>query len=260
MTYLIAAIFGVLLWIGFLRLVRWMKIQRWEWLTVESGGVPWAPIRYFNAIGEEHGNQDILFVSRHDIAECGLVCPRCKANVVERGDFTAVRRTIINGTENEVVKCTGTFFVDELEHPCGLWLAASPDTEHGDHLNDDGTVNATGSNDTPDFWKFKRISPEQALREKYGADVVTSTTGMEIDPSLHTPIPAEPAPPAGQKHNVLMGEELQVAIREALQAEQAKAPIADAMAAPTVVVAKLPDSDITPVVAHPVPAKDGPHV
>ncbi len=259
MTYLLVGIVSILLWLGFLRLVRWAKIRHWEWLAVAAGEVPWASVRYFNAVGEEHGNQDVIFVSRHDIAECGMVCPRCKTAVADRGDFTAVRRTIINGTENEVIKCTGVITVDDMEHPCGLWLAASPDTEHGDHLNDDGTVNATGSNDTPEFWRFKRISPEQAMREKYGADVVIGATGVEIDSTLHVPI-AEPIAPAGHKHDVLMGEELQRAIQQALVVEHTKIPAAEIIPPPPPREEPPRDHDATPMVGHPIPAKDSPHV
>jgi hypothetical protein len=235
---------------------RWLKQS--NWIARASGEVPWAPIRYFNAVGEEHGNQAILFVSRHDLAECGLVCPRCKAQVAERGDFTSVRKTSINGTENEVIRCPGTIIIEELDHPCGLWLAASPDTEHGDHLNDDGTVNTDGSNDSPEFFRFKRISAEQALREKYGADVVTGHMGPEISPTEHVPIAA---PVLTNKHDVLTGEDLQLAIQKARAELESKGGMLPAEVVKTFMASPPLDPDATPVTGapHSLP-KDGPHV
>ncbi len=218
------------------------------WLGRDPDAVPWARVRSFTALGETHGHSDLMFVSRHDIAECGLVCPNCQSIVAERGDFSGVRRALVNGVENEVVKCAGRVTVEgDRDEPCPSWLAASPNTEHGDHLDADGKVSEDGSLDTPDFYRFKRITPEQALREKYGFDMTATPdgTGMQIQDA--TVVPVDP-PKRGNKHDVLVGEELQEAIRKELLAQEAtkKLPV-------------LPDPEATPIVGTPTP-KDSPNV
>ncbi len=249
---------GVLLRLLALKMInRFHWLKQSNWVARANGEVPWAPIRYFNAVGEEHGHQDIIFVSRHDLAECGLVCPRCKAQVADRADFLNVRRTIINGTENEVIKCPGTIIIDQLEHPCGLWLAASPDTEHGDHLNDDGTVNTDGSNDTPEFFRFKRISVEQAMREKYGLDMVHGRMGPEINPDEVIPV----GELVTNKNDVLTGEDLQLAIQKARAELESKGTVLPPEVVKTFMTNPSLDPDATPVTGapHPLP-KDSPHV
>jgi hypothetical protein len=108
---------------------------------------PQAVIPGCDPLGDTPGEHNLYFVSRHDLAECGLRCPSCRAVPAERGDFAAVRRT----QHGEAVQCS-----------CGAWLAASPDTEHGDDLL---------PYDHQLFHTFVRISKAQALRERYGEDM-----------------------------------------------------------------------------------------
>ena len=232
---------GVALWLGFTWIVRRFNlVHRWKLFSriFGDGGVPWASTKSAKTFGDSQGANDIIFVSRHDIAECGITCPMCQTLVADRGDFSGVRRMLINGQENEVVRCTGTRIVElEKEVPCRFWLAASPDTEHGDHLGADGQVVTDGSADEPDFYRFKRITADQALREKWGMDVapiVDEESGMRINPQTFTPVGA------GKKNDVLAGEELLNAIREAQLKQDAEK-----------VETKPPDPDQTPVTKQP---------
>ena len=151
------------------------RVYRPNWLCRLMGEVPWAKIRNFKVLGADAGEHDLFFVSRHEIAECGLTCPKCKTLVADRGDFSKVERSMVNGEENELIKCFGIIRSpdDDEGIPCPLWLVASPDTEHGDHLNDAGEVDST-SDCPPEFYRFKRISARQALAEKYGVDISES--------------------------------------------------------------------------------------
>ncbi len=219
----------------------------WKKLFKSSSEVPWATVRSFKALSMDHGHSVLMFVSRHDIAESGLSCPRCQTIVAERGDFTGVRRALVNGVENEVIKCPGRVVVDDQEMPCPEWLAASPDTEHGDHLGPDGKVSSDPMHDEPEFLRFKRITPEQALKEKYGMDVIPNDdgSGMEIAPATIVPIEKT------NKHDVLAGEELLKAIQvELVKQDQERVLAAEAPA--------IHDPDATPITGSTI-TKD-PHV
>jgi hypothetical protein len=62
---------------------------------------------------------------------------------------------------------------------CGMILAASPDTEHGDNLLWDITPAADRESL---FFRFRRISEDKALKEKYGFDVsITKAGQMKAD-------------------------------------------------------------------------------
>ncbi len=84
-------------------------------------------------------------------------------------------RSIIDGQENECIKCLGLIDLNDGQKPapCPAWLAASPNTEHGDDLID---------GDPPEFYVFSRITQAQALREKYGMEISTSDVGLMADP------------------------------------------------------------------------------
>lgn len=235
--------FGIGVWLSLVYAARrFGLVQRWKVAArvFGDGGVPWAKMRSVKALGEAgtHGLSNLMFVSRHDIAECGLTCPLCQTMVADRGDFTNVRRMLVNGQENEVIHCPGNRIVeDDRVVPCDAWLVASPDTEHGDHLDNDGKVVTTGENDDPDFYRFKRITADQALREKWGLDVaplIDGETGMRIDPQTMTPVKS------GTKNDVLAGDELLNALRQASLKEEAEK-----------VITKPLDSDQTPVTRQP---------
>ncbi len=234
-------VLGVVLWLTAKHLViRYQLIQRWKVLAriFGDGGVPWAKTKSVKALGEAHGESDLMFVSRHDLAECGLTCPLCQTLAAERGDFSGVRRMLVNGQENEVVRCPGNRIVeDDRLVPCQAWLVASPDTEHGDHLDNDGKVSTTGDHDEPEFYRFKRITADQALREKWGLDVapIMDEAGMRIDPRTLMPVKT------GTKHDVLAGEELLNALREATLKQHAED-----------VVTKPPEPDQTPITSPPI--------
>jgi hypothetical protein len=207
-----------------------------------TSAVPWASTRAFKTLGMDHGHTTLMFVSRHDIAECGLTCPRCRTVVAERGDFSGVRRALVNGIENEVLKCPGRVVVDDMDQPCPEWLAASPDTEHGDHLGPDGNVSVDPIHDQPEFYRFKRISPEQALREKYGVDIVPTEDQIGVQIADDTVVPAEPV--KTNRHDVLAGEELQKAIQAELAKQDHEKVLAAEPPAPI-------DPDATPITGLP---------
>jgi hypothetical protein len=60
-------------------------------------------------------------------------------------------------------------------------LLAAPDTEHGDHLGDDGKVASRNVVDPPEFFRFVRAPADQHLREKWGIEV-DGTTGELVTP------------------------------------------------------------------------------
>lgn len=150
---------------------RRQRRPRAAWLSRLLGETPWAG-RSFTALGDGHGYSEVLFVSRHDIAEGGLRCPSCKQEVAAHGDFSRVQRALVNGRENEVIRCTG-----KVEDPvrgdrtCGLWLVASPTTEHGDHLDKNTGEIITHGAFPPEMFRFKRISARDVLAQQWGVDV-----------------------------------------------------------------------------------------
>jgi hypothetical protein len=215
---------------------------------------PWASIRAFSTQGDTAtmgGATNVYFVSRHDIAECGLWCPRCKTMVCKRGDYSLVRRTYINGTENEVVKCTGVMLFGSQELACPLWLAASPDTEHGDHLKEDGTVDIVGDRDPPEFYQFRRVTKAQALQEELGMDVAPGAENGDIVINPKTKLPVA----YGEKYSeVLVGNELAAAIHAAAGLKTVLPPGAPPASAPPEEPPPPPkpiDPDATP--PHPAP-------
>jgi len=109
---------------------------------------PYKTIPGADPLGNEPGETMVVFVSRHDLAECGLKCEGCRAIVADRGDFS----TVVTSQYGEAVNCA----------KCERWLVASPDTEHGDDLL---------PYDHQEFHRFKRISGAQAVRERYGEDM-----------------------------------------------------------------------------------------
>lgn len=138
-------------------------------LTRMRGEVPWLD-REVQLLSGGHAQHQAIFVSRHHLAEGGLECPLCK-ETYPSGDFGMVYRTMVDGRENEVIVCRGRRIIEDgREVPCGTLLVASPDTEHGDHLADDGTVDREGRHDPPEFYHFVRAPADQALREQWGVD------------------------------------------------------------------------------------------
>lgn len=111
-----------------------------------------------------HGKHQIEFVSRHAIAETGLLCPVCRTELAALGDYTMVRHSRLG----DVIKCNGKRVVQDEEFPCGMYLVASPDTEHGDHLIYD-KVPADERHAL--FHSFVRVSEGDAARRKYGEDI-----------------------------------------------------------------------------------------
>lgn len=120
---------------------------------------PWMDLGHCTPLTEVAGEHCISFVSRHDIAECGLKCRKCREVAAGRGDYRGVRRTNLG----EAVKC----------HGCGETLIASPDTEHGDDLL---------PYDKTRFHRFVRVSELQALREQYGDDMTGNLDRFSATP------------------------------------------------------------------------------
>lgn len=148
----------------------------WCWAKWKLGlRPPWVtlpPLDPWNATG--HGEHKIEAVSRHAIAETGLICPRCLTEICSRGDYTLVREGRIGAINNEVVLCQGQRMLNGNKIVCGAILAASGDTEHGDNILWD----AVPEKERFMFYRFRRISEEQALKEKYGFDVSTTEAGQ----------------------------------------------------------------------------------
>jgi hypothetical protein len=141
------------------------------------GHTPWLPRgRALTLLGATHGQHTTAFVSRHHLAAGGLMCPLCQTVVADAGDFSKVYRTIVDGRENECIVCTGEREVGDRMMPCATLLLASPDTEHGDHLDGNGDVDAKGI-DPPSYYRFVRVGAEQALREKWGVEVAGDDRG-----------------------------------------------------------------------------------
>ncbi len=117
-----------------------------------------------------HGEHHVEFVSRHAIAETGLRCPSCQTEVSPIGDYTMVRHSRLG----DVIKCNGKRIIQDEEYVCGMFLAASPDTEHGDHL----IYDKTPKEDRFElFYRFVRISEGDAAKLRYGPDAVLSVEG-----------------------------------------------------------------------------------
>jgi hypothetical protein len=146
-------------------LCAWRATLRWHY---RNRPPPYRHLPGCDPLGTTPGNHDLLYSSRHDIAECGLVCKNCRTLTAERGDFSKVVYT----QHGEAVKCEN----------CGLWLVASPDTEHGDDLIPYERIN---------FHRFVRISKKKATREQYGDDISTEMTAamkrfrLGTDAALH---------------------------------------------------------------------------
>lgn len=142
---LFCLLLSILVWpIDFLAQVR----RRLSLAYYEHRRPPWLDIGPCDPLSDDAGEHNVTFVSRHDIAECGLKCQKCHKNAVDRGDFKPVRRTRLG----EAVVCPG----------CDDILVAAPDTEHGDDLL---------PYDKKAFHRFVRISELDALREQYGPDM-----------------------------------------------------------------------------------------
>jgi hypothetical protein len=180
----LAFVAGLVAFVGVLFLARWWTrgTDKLAWLQRLAGEVPWAAEhdRHMRVNGEGTGqnSHEVCYVNRQDIAESGLKCPRCQTEVARRADFTNVVRVFINGQENEVIKCRGSIPLPAgRDADCPVWLVASPNTEHGDELLvgdvDEKGVYTSNPNkpDPPEFYRFTRITMQQAMREQYGMDV-----------------------------------------------------------------------------------------
>lgn len=147
------------------------RFQRW---LAERGKPPLLPKKFHGRLGGTSGTQNgqhyCGFVSRHHLAEGGLDCPLCHWHIADAGDFSKVYRVPFDGRENECVVCPGEREVDQGRRvACQAILLASPDTEHGDHLNTKGEVDAYAP-DPPEFYRFVRTDADASLREKWGSD------------------------------------------------------------------------------------------
>lgn len=128
-----------------------------------------------------HGEHKIEFVSRHAIAETGLICPSCHNEIASIGDYIMVRHCRLG----DVIKCNGTRHIQDEETPCGMFLVASPDTEHGDHI----LYDRVPQDDRFElFYRFVRISEGDAAKRKYGED-------LKLVDGQMVAVPTEPAPP-----------------------------------------------------------------
>lgn len=154
---------------------KWKLGLRPPWVNLPAGD-PWT--------SDAHGEHRFEAVSRHAIAETGLLCPRCLTEVCARGDYTKIREGLMGAVRNEVIMCDGTREVNGDKKPCGCILVCSPDTEHGDNILWDKVPKEERA---VLFFRFRRISEEQMLKEKYGFDVIKKDDQLMADPSdAHT--------------------------------------------------------------------------
>jgi hypothetical protein len=172
--------------------VKRLKKRIAAFVTRLAGGVPWLD-RDLVVLGEGHGKHQTIFVSRHHLAEGGLECPICNRRI-EAGDFSHVQRTLVDGQENECIVCQGEREVENGRMvPCKTVLLASPDTEHGDHLDADGKVDPKGY-DPPEYFRFVRAPADQHLREKWGVDArAPEDKNDDLGVMVPATAPAEPA-------------------------------------------------------------------
>jgi hypothetical protein len=177
-----------------------------EWVIRAGGGVPWLE-KDVAILTSKPGQHQTFFVSRHHLAEGGLECPLCH-EIIPAGNFTGVYRTMVDGRENEVIICQGKRKVEGVrEVKCETMLIASPDTEHGDHLNDKGEVDAHAP-DPPDYYRFVRAPADQALREKWGVTAAPGEGGSVVvtEPKPENPGPANDVLIGAQAGQVKPGE------------------------------------------------------
>lgn len=180
-TYILIGAFLAMLIIGLITAVIVLPFQHLRrrlqaWVVRVTGGVPWLHEDVRCATGSS-GAHTVMFVSRHALAEGGLECPLCRTQILS-GDFSRVWRTMVDGRENEVAICPGKRTVEDGRLiDCRTLLAASPDTEHGDHLNDDGTVDHIGLHDPDEFYRFRRAPADQYLREHWGVEASDAGDG-----------------------------------------------------------------------------------
>lgn len=230
---------GIALVLLALSLKNWRSFYLPNWVLRALGEVPWAPgvAKHMRAIpnGALQPTHEVYFVPRQEIAECGLKCSKCGGDVAERGDFSQVVRSIIDGQENEVIRCKNMVDLGDGRPPvpCVAWLAASPNTEHGDQLIE---------GDPPEFYRFSRITTSQALREKYGVDISDDGEGGVAASAGERPEGAVP-----RKDDVLIVPLAEV-LSKGLQAEQERL----ARGAQTIDAAVVPpnqdDTRIIPII------------
>ena len=138
--------------------------RRWLWLD-------WLDIPFDPLTSTEHGEHRVEFVSRHAIAETGLICPVCHGEVAPLGSYIMVQRSRLG----EVLVCNGKRQIQDDEVTCGMYLVASPDTEHGDEILFDRVPKHERH---ALFHSFVRISKGDAARRKYGEDIKLSGEQM----------------------------------------------------------------------------------
>lgn len=121
----------------------------------------------FDPLGDVPMETDVEYVSRHHIAECDLICPRCGKVAANRGDFSKIEMyRFPSGEKNEGIRCQNMVRIQNVERACGFLLLASPDTEHGDDKALDKKIITYA-----ECLTFKRIDMAKAIKEKYGEDI-----------------------------------------------------------------------------------------
>lgn len=146
------------------------------WLRLQGKDPLWIEIPATDPLtGSSHGTHTIEFVSRHSIAETGLQCPICEAEVCGLGDYRLVQHCRLG----DVVRCNGTRTIQDVQVACRAYLVASPDTEHGDHLVYD---NFSGKEQFEKFYRFRRITSDAAVKLKHGADVSEKAGELIVAP------------------------------------------------------------------------------
>lgn len=153
----------------------------------------WLALPPTDPLSDTPGEHKIEFVSRHAIAETGLTCPVCQTEVAPIGDYRLVRHSRLG----DVIQCNGKRDMKDVgEVPCGMFLVASPDTEHGDHILYD---NIPREERAALFHSFVRITEGEAARRKYGEDIIKTHGELAAVAQAAKPVHVHPKLPLKAK-------------------------------------------------------------
>jgi len=161
---------------------RWLS-RMWSFFRSLGDGLnrrpPWGVIRGVNPLLGAAGESNIYWVSRHDLAECGLWVdlPVGRHRVAEAGDFLLIRRGLLPGT-GVVVEYIPYEYRAANGQSATCYLVASPDTEHGDHLKLDNCPPHEKAALLAEMNTFVRRTYAEIVKDRYGPDVIPSENGV----------------------------------------------------------------------------------
>ena len=132
-------------------------------------------------LGMAHGESRIQFVSRHGLVESGIYWEKVanKELVAKPGEYYKIKSAVLPST-GEVVEV--------IHHAAqDVYLVASPDTDHGDHILMDKIRKEQGEEAYRLFLcecnKFVRRDPMEIVRERLGADLQGDGQHLSVEAS-----------------------------------------------------------------------------